>query len=153
MNDIGVLKELIDKFSNNIDNSNKLSIALMIFMLINLLMSLINIYSDHKLKNKEKKIFSFSLKEKRRIEIFEKIYQLQDKLTFYDGRNDNNTFLLDIQSIQVYVSQNKLYLSNKEQQLINEINDYFKTVLTNYRIKDYRKEAELFKKMEGLFRE
>lgn len=153
MNDIGVLTELIDKFSNNIDNNNKLSIALIVFMSINILMSLINILSDHKLKNKEKKIFSFSLKEKRRIEIFEKIYQLQDKLTFYDGRTDNNLFLIDIQDIQAYVSQNKLYLNKKEQQLINEINDYFKTVLTNYRTKDYRKESELFTKMEGVFRE
>ncbi|QIH38727.1 hypothetical protein G7A72_07930 [Flavobacterium sp. Sr18] len=82
MNDIGVLQELIGKFSNNVDNNNKLSIALLIFMIINILMSLVNILSDHKLKNKEKKIFSFTLKEKRRIEIFEKIYQLQDKLTF-----------------------------------------------------------------------
>ena len=153
MNDIGVLQELIGKFSNNIDNNNKLSIALMIFMSINLLMSLINIFSDHKLKNKEKKIFSFTLKEKRRIEIFEKIYQLQDKLTFYDGRNENNLFLIEIQDIQAYVGQNKLYLSKKEQQLINEINDYFKTVLTNYRTKDYRRETELFTKMEGIFRE
>jgi hypothetical protein len=153
MNDIGVLQELIGKFSNNVDNNNKLSIALLIFMIINILMSLVNILSDHKLKNKEKKIFSFTLKEKRRIEIFEKIYQLQDKLTFYDGRNENNLFLIDIQDIQAYVGQNKLYLSKKEQHLINEINDYFKTVLTNYRTKDYRRETELFTKMEGIFRE
>ena len=152
MNNLGVLNKLIESYSGDLMLNSKLLIALSIFIFINLITTIINIYSQHVLQTKEKKIFSFTIKEKRRIEIFEEIYLLLDNLSFFDGRSDNAEFLIQIQSTEQVISSHKLFLPKKEQILIYNISDYYKTVLTDHRKKNYENETELFKKLEDEFR-
>jgi hypothetical protein len=73
MNNFGILKQLIESYSKDIALNNKLLVALIVFISINLITTIINIISQHRLKNKDKKIISFKIKEEKRILIFEAI--------------------------------------------------------------------------------
>lgn len=140
MNNVSVIKDLFEIYSNDIQNNTKLLIALSVFILLNLIVTLTNIYAQVKLKNKEKRIHSFNLKEKRRIEVAEELFRQLDLLTFYDGKSDNEEFLLGIKDIEKYVSANRLYISKNVLTIIQDFADYFKSILVDFRRKDYAKE-------------
>jgi len=151
MNNVSIIKDLFEIYSKDIQNNTKLLIALIVFISINLIVTFINIYAQIKLKNKEKKIYSFNLKEKRRIETSEELFKMLDELTFFDGKNTNDSFLTKIQTLERYVSSNKLYISKDVQSIVQDYNDYFKSVLTDYRTKDYAKEIEFTKCFCNIF--
>jgi len=151
MNNVTVIKDLFEIYSKDIQNNTKLLIAMSIFILINLIVTFVNIWAQVKLKNKEKKIYSFNLKEVRRIEISEKLYNQLDNLTFFDGKNNNEIFLIKIQELEKFVSSNKLYISKNVFKNVQGFSDYFKSVLVDYRKKDYAKEMELTENFCNIF--
>ena len=151
MNNIGILKDLLKTYADDIERNNQLLIALLIFISINLITTIINIISQHKLKSKDKSIISFKIKEQKRISIFENIYRKLDKMTFLDGKTEADELLLLIQDVEKSISKNKLYIHKKNQKLMYDITDYFKTTLTDYRKKDYSKELKLFDKLSSNF--
>lgn len=151
MNNIGILKDLFKTYADDIEKNNQLLVALLIFISINLITTLINIISQHKLKSKDKNIISFEIKEQKRISIFENIYRKLDKMTFLDGKTESEELLQLIQNVEKSISKNKLYINKKNQKLIYDITDYFKTTLTDYRKKDYGKELKLFDKLSSNF--
>lgn len=151
MNNIGILKDLLKTYADDIERNNQLLIALLIFISINLLTTIINIISQHKLKSKDKSIISFKIKEQKRISIFESIYRKLDEMTFLDGRTESDELLQSIQNVEKSISKNKLYIHKKNQKLMYDITDYFKTTLTDYRKKDYSKELKLFDKLSSNF--
>lgn len=151
MNNLGAYKELFEIYSTDIQKNTKLIIALSIFIGINLLVTILNIISQHVLRTKDKKIFSFTIREKKRVEHFECVYQKFDDLTFFDGRQDNPTFLTKIQELQKYITHHKLYFNKKELKLMNDYSDYFTTVLSDHRKKDYQLEFSHFEKLQKAF--
>ncbi|MGO4921464.1 hypothetical protein [Maribacter spongiicola] len=151
MNNIGILKDLLQTYADDIEKNNQLLIALLVFISINFLTTIINIISQHKLKSKDKNIISFKIKEQKRISIFESIYIKLDKMTFLDGRTESEELLQLIQNVEKLISKNKLYIHKKNRKLMYDITDYFKTTLTDYRKKDYSKEIKLFDKLSSNF--
>lgn len=151
MNNLGAIQELLETYSDDIARNNQLLIAMLIFIGVNLLSTLINIISQHRLKSKDKKIISFKIKEQKRVSIFESIYRKLDKMTFLEGKTESDELLESIQNVEKYISKNKLYIDKKDQKLMYEITDYFKTILTDYRKKEYGKEIKLFDKLSANF--
>jgi Icc-related predicted phosphoesterase len=151
MNNFGILKQLIESYSKDIALNNKLLVALIVFISINLITTIINIISQHRLKNKDKKIISFKIKEEKRILIFEAIYQKLDKMTFFSGKDDSENLLKSIQETEKNISSNKIYIGKKELKLMYNVTDYFKTVASDYRKKDYASEIKLFDKLSDTF--
>lgn len=151
MNNASVIKDLFEIYSTDIQNNTKLLIALIVFISINLVVTFVNIWAQIKLKNKEKKIHSFNLKEKRRIEISEELFTQLDKLSFYDGKAINDSFLHEIQILEKYISSNRLYIPKNVYTNVQDQSDYFKSVLADHRKKDYAKEMELTKIFCNLF--
>lgn len=151
MNNFGILKELIESYSKDIALNNKLLIAVLIFILINLFTTIINIISQHRLKNKDKKIISFKIKEEKRILIFEGIYRELDKMTFFSGKDDSEQLLQSIQEIERNISSNKIYIGKKELKIMYETTDYFKTVASDFRRKNYESEIEFFDRLSNVF--
>nr|WP_042270265.1 hypothetical protein [Nonlabens ulvanivorans] len=113
MNNLGLLKDLLTEYANDIERNNQLLIALLIFISINLLTTIINIASQHKLKSKDKSIISFQIKEQKRITIFESIYRKLDKMTFTDSRIESEELLQQIKNVEKLISKNKLYIDKK----------------------------------------
>lgn len=136
MNDYTAISEI----TKNTENMN----ILITFILINILTTIIQIVSNFMLKSKEKSIYSHNLKENKRIKKLEECYNKLEKLTYFDGKNDNEIFLNKIAEIDTFVTTNGLYIDSKYFKIINEINDYFRTVLSDFRKKDYKREKILF---------
>lgn len=151
MNNLGAIQELLETYSDDIARNNQLLMALLIFIGVNLLTTIINIISQHRLKSKDKKIISFKIKEQKRVSIFESIYRKLDKMTFLDGKTESDELLQSIQNVEKYISKNKLYIHKKDQKIMYAITDYFKTILTDYRKKEYGKEIKLFDKLSANF--
>ncbi len=151
MNDYSALKDILEIFSNEVSTNSRLAIALICFIGINLIVTILNILSQNRLKNKEKKIYSFNIKEKKRIEISEELFLQLDNLTFYNGKDDNDVFLNKIQILERYVTSNRLYISKSIFSNVEEQCDYFKSVLGDYRKKNYAKELEFTKNFCNIF--
>jgi hypothetical protein len=151
MNDYSALKDLLEIFSNEITTNSKLAIALICFIGINLVVTLLNIFSQNRLKNKEKQIYSFNLKEKRRIEILEELYTKMEDLSNFDGKERSDEFLQQIKEMEAFTNKNRLYLPKQIQKITNEYSDYLKNVLTDFRKKNYEFEMNIFNKYCKLF--
>ena len=151
MNNYSIYKDLFEVFSQEINTNTKLIIALICFICVNLVVTLLNIYSQNRLKNKEKKIFSFNLKEKRRIEILEILYNMMERLSNFDGKENHEIFLNDIKEFELYVNTNKLFISKSIQKIITEYSDYQKNVLVDFRKKSYEFEIKTFNKFYNCF--
>lgn len=151
MNNISAIKDLFEIYSKDIQSNSKLLIALIVFISINLVVTFINIWAQINLKNKEKKIYSFNLKEKRRIEILEELFKQIDNLTYYDGKENNEIFLSKIQSLEKYVCANRLYIPKNIYKTVQDFNDYFKCYLTDYRKKDFASEMKLTEDFCNIF--
>lgn len=151
MNDYGALKDLMENSNSEINTNSKLAFILICFISINLIVTLLNIFSQNRLKNKEKKIYSFNIKEKKRIDISEELFTQLDKLTFFNGKDDNDIFLNKIQILEKYVTSNRLYISKNTYRNVQEQCDYFKSVLADYRKKDYAKELGFTKNFCTIF--
>lgn len=151
MNNFGILKDLLENYKEDLALNNKLMVALLIFISINLITAIINILSQHNLKSKDKKIISFKIKEEKKIHIFEEIYQKLDKISFFDGKNDTEEFLNTIQDTEKYMSACKIHFNKNERAVMYEITDYYKIVLVDYRKKDFHNETKLFSKLSDLY--
>jgi hypothetical protein len=151
MNNLGAYKDLFEIYSTDLQQNTKLIITLTIFIGINLLVTILNIISQQVLKTKDKKIFSFTIREKKRIKHFEYVYQKFDDLTFFDGRQNNDSFLSNIQGLQKYITHHKLYFNKKELTLMNDYSDYFTIILSDHRKKDFQLEFSHAEKLQKAF--
>lgn len=151
MNNYTVYKDLLENFGKEINTNSNLTFALICFISLNLIVTIMNIFSQNRLKNKEKKIFSFNLKEKRRIEILEELYNKMENLSNFDGKERSDEFLLQIKEMEAFTNKNRLYLPKQIQKITNEYSDYLKSVLTDFRKKNYEFEINVFNKYSKLF--
>ena len=74
----------------------------------------------------------------------ENIFKKLDKLALNDPKNESDQLLLKIQEIDATIRENKIHIPKKLLVSINDILDYFKEIMVDYRKKDYKKEIDLF---------
>jgi hypothetical protein len=72
-------------------------------------------------------------------------------MTFFSGKDDSENLLKSIQETEKNISSNKIYIVKKELKLMYNVTDYFKTVASDYRKKDYALEIKLFDKLSDTF--
>lgn len=144
MNNLGVLKDLIENLSNDISSNNKLIIGLTIFVGVNFLIALLNIFFQFRLKNKDKDINSHNLREAIRIEKQNNLYSLLESLSYYDGNKENHQLYYEkVSEINKYITRERLFLSKHLINISQQFTDYFLGVLSDYRTKSYEKEMEI----------
>ena len=141
MNDYSLTKEVLGA------NANLTSILWIIVCLlsINLLIELFRFATASILSSQERKNKRTLLIEEKRIKILEELFRKLDSLTLLD-KSDNERLLQSLKEINLYVSQNKIYIPKRFQFITNSILDYFKGVLTDFRQKSIEKETNLFQK-------
>jgi len=150
MNDFGALQNLIEIANKNINSNYNLSITLLIFVSLNFLLTSIDIFFQFKLKNKDKSINSFNLKEAKRIEIQEELYKMLEELTYYDG-NNTSTFQSKSTEINKFLTQKRLYLDKTIIKITQNFNDYFLSVLSDYRKKNFAVETTFLEEYTKAF--
>lgn len=152
MNNLGVLKKMIEQLEADLSTNNKLIIAIIIFVLLNFILTAINIYFQFKLKNKDKEINHHNLRESKRIEHQETLYVLLESLTYFDGNaSEINKFQKTIIEINKFLTQKRLYLNKDIIKISQEFTDYNTQVLVDYRKKNYEKEIIILEKYNAKF--
>lgn len=152
MINIGILQKLIQQLENDLSTNNKLIIALSIFVLLNFILSGINIYFQFRLKNKEKEINNHNLRESKRIENQEILYVLLEKLTYYNGsKKEQKDFQKQITEINQFLTRKRIYLNKKIISIAQEFTDYNTEILVDYRKKNYEKEMIILEKYNKEF--
>ncbi len=144
MNNFGALKDLIVSLSGDISSTNKLIIGLSVFVGLNFLLAILNIIFQFKLKNKEKDINSYNLREVKRIELQHSLYTMLESLSYYDGTKENfKLYHEKVSEINKFITREKLFLSKRLIQISQQYTDYFLSVLSDYRTKNYEREMEM----------
>ncbi|MGV0828343.1 hypothetical protein ACTS9C_05525 [Empedobacter brevis] len=152
MNDFGMIKDVLESTLKSNKELIGLGSALIGFLVINIITALINIFLQFKLKNKDKDIIKYEILENQRISILSQLYLKLEDLTYYDG-TDSSNYLNKSNEINKFLSKNKIYLNKKIITSVNNYNDYFLSVLSDYRLKNYNKENELLNDYIKLFNE
>lgn len=142
MNDISSLQNLIQTINKQNEN---LIIALIVLISVNIIIELIKIGGQYFLLRSDGKQKKQLLIDEKRIKILETLFKNLDRLSLYD-QTQSRQMLKDIKDINLYISSNKLYIPKKFRSHANNILDYFKNVLSDYRQKNIQVETKLFEK-------
>ena len=144
MNSLGVLEDLIENLSSDLSSNNKLIIGLSAFVVLNILLSILNIFFQFRLKNKEKDINSHNLREVKRIEQQNSLYSMLESLSYYDGNKEDFQFYHEkVSEINKFITRERLFLSKHLITISQQYTDYFLGVLSDYRTKSYEREMEM----------
>jgi hypothetical protein len=141
MNDYSLTQ---DALNGNGDLSSML-LTLTILVSINILIELIRFGTTLYLSKKDKDNKRQLLIEEKRIKVSETLFKKLDNVTLYD-KSEADRMLNDLKDISLYITQNKLYIPKKLNSISNELLDYFKNVLTDFRQKSIERETELFQR-------
>lgn len=150
MNDLGALQELITDANNKINDHTKLLITLAIFVFINILATVLDIYFQFKLKEKDKGINKHIIRETKRVDTQEELYNMLEELTYFDNSNAQ-LYHTKSKAINKYLTRKKIYLNKEIIKVTQEFNDYFLSVLSDYRNKDYQKETDFLERYSKIF--
>lgn len=141
MNKYSIIKEFLEAENNISSLLNTLIILIVLNLVVEIFKFFITIYFSKREKKNKRQL----LIEEKRIKVSETLFRKLDSLSLYD-KNQNEELLSDLKEINLYISQNKLYLSKKLENHSTKILDYFKNVLTDYRQKSIEKESQLLQK-------
>ena len=73
----------------------------------------------------------------------ETLFKKLDAISLYD-KSQEEEMLTDLKEINIFITQNKLYIPKKLQSTANNILDYFKNILTDFRQKSIEREYVQF---------
>jgi hypothetical protein len=141
MNDYSLTKDAL--IGNG--NLSGMLLTFIILVCINILIELIRFITTLYLSNKDKDNKRQLLIEEKRIKVSETLFKKLDNLTLYD-KSEDDRMLNDLKDISMYITQKKLYIPKKLNSISNELLDYFKNVLTDFRQKSIERETELFQR-------
>lgn len=142
MNDYSMTKDMVD---NSLNSGNSLALVLVILISLNIGVEIFRFIVRIVLLRKEKNNKRQLLIEEKRILVLEVLYQSLDKLTIID-RDETQLMLDSIKEINHYITHNKIYIAKTYLKCTNEILDYFKNLLVDYRQKSIEKESALFER-------
>lgn len=72
----------------------------------------------------------------------EDLYILLDKISYFD-RGESDQMLLAITEVEKFISEKRIYLDKSTEKVINKWLDYYKSVLVDFRKKNYEYEMTL----------
>ncbi len=139
MNNFAVLKEI----SNIFENAPITALIIIIFILLNLFLSCLQIWSQFKIKKIEKEVHRANIINVNKIKVLELIFKEMQELTILTPKNNDRSFLKKITNLERIRSKNRLYIDKNFDKIIIRFSDYCKGVLTNIRLKNIVLEEEL----------
>jgi hypothetical protein len=145
-----ITKEALDLFFKSIGVTNNLIYVLISILVLNILATCLRFIFDRSLQNRERFIHKQKLLFEYSIKIQEFIYTKIEKISLYT-RDEDKIMLKEIQELQLYVTNNRIYISKSMMKIIESILDYFREVLADFRNKDYKKEQQMFEKYANEF--
>jgi t-SNARE complex subunit (syntaxin) len=157
MSSIGAITKLIENLGDDIQSNEtliqsneKLIITLILFVGVNALLTGVTIFFNFRLKNKEKGIKSHSVREQGRMKHQATLYEMLEDLSNIDKTTKNN-YLKKTTLINQFLTSKKIYLTKDTIKIATEINDYFLSLISDYRKRDFNTELKLMDKYSDAF--
>lgn len=142
-NDLDVFEKMLNSIDSKLSENAKFILPLIVVVSINIVIGIISLLTQIHLKNKDVEIHKINIRENKKIDVLEKVFQELIKLKNYD-RTQTTQLISSILSIERLCQSNGLYIDKRMNVILNSILDYFKTIATNFRNKDIKKESKLF---------
>ena len=131
-----------------------LSRCLLFTIVLNVACIIIQYYFNYRLKKVEFKNFRKGKILDIGLKFELDLYQRLNKLSDFDySKEKSHELLNEITSLSKYLDENKIFLTNKQHEKVNEILDYFTKLCANYKKKDYKKEQKLLTEYIKIFNE
>ncbi|OXA70395.1 hypothetical protein B0A67_15885 [Flavobacterium aquidurense] len=124
---------------------------IIVFILINIIVAIINWFIQRNIKNIESKIYKKKVREDRRITVIEEIYSELVSFTYILDKEEMINSINRISSLEKKVSQNRLYIESKMNVKITKYLDYLKSLLSDFRHKNFDLEKKLLDSIEKEF--
>lgn len=147
MNELEVIKELLQ----NREDKTSFYWAIIVLLGLNLIAAFANFFQAIYLKNKESKQYRNQIREDRRLTILENLYNFLEELTYFDGKEGNDELLSKIASIEKFSSKNNIYISKEIRKSVSSTLDYYRSITTDFRKKDYSSESDFLSEFVRLF--
>lgn len=147
MNSLGVLKAISDFFTA----ASGAEIAILIFIFLNILITIFNAWTQFRLKAKDKELIGFKMREEKKVKIYEELFSYMQELNYLNPENDKEEYLEKVTLLEKKTEMDKLYITGKTSKVISKFCDYCKVVLTDYRKKDLKKEEKMVDEFKKLF--
>lgn len=128
----------------------RLGIALIALLGVNILGLLGRYLVEDKLKFREVRVNKASIINNKKVTVQENLFHLLDELTLMDP-GDSTSFLNKIQETDKYIRKNKLFIEKQITKISNDILDYHKSVLVNPASKNFEFEIEHLEKFTNEF--
>ena len=125
--------------------ADPVTLALIILISINIGIEIFRFIAMLVLSNREQGNKRKIMIEENRLRVLEQLFKSLDELTLFDREQEVES-LSKIKEISQFITKNKLYIPKPFQKISNEILDYFRNVLTDFRNRSFEKEIKLFEK-------
>ncbi len=144
--DIKTIQGLIDKQIEAINLK-----YIIIFIVLNLIVALINWLLQRNIKNIENAIYRKKVREDKRISVLEQIYKRLVAFSQCCSHEEIRNQLNELIDLEKYISENKLYITNRLHKKIIKYTDYTKNIIADFRKKDVKLEMALLNEIETEF--
>lgn len=144
INTLPLLKDLVG-------SDLALAYTILLFISLNLLLTILNFWWQKKLKAQEVEIHSNKKKAEKKIAAAEKIFSEMQELRKFENKFENHQFTKKVTNTRKAIYQYELYLDKELSKLANDYCDFCTRILTNKRAQDYSKEDTYFKKYKNNF--
>lgn len=158
ISNIDSISKVIETYNSSVQEINTsfwdgdLSRCLLFTIALNILCLIIQYYFNYRLKKVEFKNFRKGKILDIGLKFELELYQRLNKLSDFDSFKKHE-LLDEIILLRKYLDENKIFLTNKQHEKVNEILDYFNKLCANYKEKDYNKEQKLLTEYIKIFNE
>lgn len=146
-----IIKELLSSASQERGQLKTVLLWTIFVIGINTIATIWNTITQFRLKEKDKDIANYNLKQAKRIKIHEEIFTKFNELSNFMPNSDINDLIFKIQNTQRFIEVNKLYINKTSISLYNEFLDYFKQLIITPNKKDVKQESLLTSKLVDNF--
>lgn len=144
--DIKTIQGLIDKQIEAINLK-----YIIIFIVLNLIIVLINWLLQRNIKNIDNAIYRKKVREDKRISVLEEIYKRLVAFSYCYSHEEIRGQLNELIDLEKFISENKLYITNRLHKKIIKYTDYTKNVIADFRKKNVKQEMALLNDIETEF--
>jgi hypothetical protein len=146
-----ISKEYLDAYSTLVSAQSKFWTWLLLGLGLQVLSSLSSLIIQWRLKNLDKNITKFNLREERRIKVYEEVYRQMVGLTWFVPGDSVQQLNQDIFTLDNYSQIQNLYIDSDIKDVLVEYLDHFRSVSATPHLKNIAEESRLLEKYYQLF--
>ncbi|MDO7853590.1 hypothetical protein [Hymenobacter convexus] len=138
-----IIKELLTTASQDRSQLHTILIWAVVILVINVLSVLWNTVLQIRLKDREKDIANYNMKQTKKLAVYESIFDKFNNMTLFMSYGDTAALTQSVQVLQTYINANKIYVDSSSVPIFNKHLDYFRRMIIAPYQKDVRYEAAM----------